>query len=77
MAEDTTEQTPEDKKAGLPGCIKSMDVTHILLEKVKYRLRESHLGFKSSDTARSYNITVNNCQKTLATTTTGHPVRME
>lgn len=53
MAEDTTEQTPEDKKAGWPGCIKSMDVTHILLGKVKYRLRESHLGFKSSDTATS------------------------
>jgi hypothetical protein len=73
-AEDAAEHTPEYEKAGLPGCVGSMDATHILLEKVEYRLRQSHLGFKSSHTARSYNITVNNRRKILATTT-GHPAR--
>lgn len=73
-AEDAAQHTPEYEKAGLPGCIGSMDATHILLEKVKYRLRQSHLGFKSSHTARSYNITVNNRRKILATAT-GHPAR--
>jgi hypothetical protein len=50
------------------------DATHILLEKVKYRLRQSHSGFKSSHSSRTYNITVNHCHQILATTT-GHPVR--
>ena len=52
-----------------------MDVTHILLEKVEYQLRQSHLlGFKSSHRAQTYNMTVSNRQKILATTT-GHPAR--
>jgi hypothetical protein len=73
-AEEALEHTGPYTKAGLPGCVGSMDATHILLEKVEYRLRQSHLGFKSSHTARSYNITVNNRRKILATTT-GHPSR--
>jgi hypothetical protein len=73
-ADDAKQHTPEYEKAGLPGCIGSMDATHILLEKVEYRLRQSHVGFKSSHTARSYNITVNNRRRILATTT-GHPAR--
>jgi hypothetical protein len=48
-----------------------MDATHILLKKVEYWLRQSHLGFKSLHRARSYNITMNNRRKILATTT-GH-----
>ena len=71
-AEEASQHTGQYTKAGLPGCIGSMDTTHILLEKVEYRLRQSHLGFKSLHTARSYNITVNNRRKILATTT-GHP----
>jgi hypothetical protein len=73
-AEDAAQHTPQYESARLPGCIISMDATHILLEKVVYRLRQSHLGFKSSHTARTYNITVNNCRKLLATTT-GHRTR--
>lgn len=45
-----------------------------VLAKVEYHLRQSHLDFKSSHTARSYNITVNHRQQILATTT-GHPAR--
>ena len=73
-AEDAAQHSQEYAKAGLPGCIGSMDATHIILEKVEYRLRQSHLGFKSSHTLRNYNITVNNRRKILATTT-GHPAR--
>jgi hypothetical protein len=73
-ADDAKQHTPEYEKAGLPGCIGSMDATRIQLEKVEYRLRQSHLGFKSSHTTRKYNITVNNRRRILATTT-GHPAR--
>jgi hypothetical protein len=45
--------------AGLPGCVGSCDATHIVFEKIKYRLRQSHLGFKSSHTSQAFNITVN------------------
>ena len=45
--------------AGLPGCVGACDATHIVFEKIKYRLRQSHLGFKSSHTSQAFNITVN------------------
>ena len=73
-AHDAATHTQDYSKAGLPGCVGSCDATHIVFEKVEYRLRQSHLGFKSSHTARTYNITVNNRQRILATTT-GHPAR--
>jgi hypothetical protein len=60
--------------AGLPGCVGSCDATHVVFEKIEYRLRQSHLGFKSSHTSRAFNITVNNRRRILATTT-GHPAR--
>jgi hypothetical protein len=53
-AEDAAQHSQEYAKAGLPGCIGSMDATHIILEKVEYRLRQSHLGFKSSHTLRNH-----------------------
>ena len=64
----------EYKKAGHPGCVGSTDATHIPFERVEYRLRQSHLGFKSSHTSRTYNITVNHRRQILATTE-GHPAR--
>ena len=64
----------EYTKAGFPGCVGSTDATHILLERVCYRLRQAHLGFKLSHTARTYNLTVNHRQKILYTTS-GHPAR--
>ena len=71
---DAREHTSEYEMAGFPGAIGSTDATHILLERVAYRLRQTHIGFKMSHTARTYNITVNHRRQILATTT-GHPAR--
>jgi hypothetical protein len=60
--------------AGLPGAIGSMDATHIVLEKVSFKIRQSHLGFKHTCTARTYNIVVNHRRRILGTTD-GHPAR--
>ena len=65
---------PEFELAGFPGAIGSCDATHIMLERVSYRFRQSHLGFKMTHTARTYNITVNHRRQILATTS-GHPAR--
>ena len=51
-----------------------MDATHILLDRVKYRLRQAHLGFKLHATARTYNIVCNHRRRILSTTE-GHPAR--
>lgn len=58
--------------AGFPGCVGSMDATHISLERVPFRLRQPHLAMKMSTTARSYNIIVNHRRQILSTTR-GHP----
>lgn len=71
---EAAEHTQEYLIAGLPGCVGSCDATHVVFEKIEYRLRQSHLGFKSSHTSRAFNITVNNRRRILATTT-GHPAR--
>jgi len=60
--------------AGLPGAVGSTDATHILLERVPNKHRQAHLGFKSSHTARAYNITVNHRRRILACTD-GSPAR--
>ena len=73
-AEEAAYHTEEYRQAGLPGCVGSMDATHILLERVEYRMQQNHLGFKMSHTARAYNITVNHRRRILATTR-GHPSR--
>ena len=73
-AEEALTHMHEYKKAGLPGCVGSTDATHIPFERVEYRLRQSHLGFKSSHTSRTYNITVNHRRQILATTK-GHPAK--
>jgi hypothetical protein len=62
------------KMAGFPGCIGSTDATHIPLERVAYVDRQNHLGFKSSTTTRTYNLTVNHKRQILHSTT-GHPGR--
>ena len=64
----------EYSKAGFPRCIGSTDATHIVMENCSYRLRQLHLGFKLSHTARTYNMTVNHRRKILSTTT-GHPAQ--
>lgn len=60
--------------AGFPGCIGSTDATHIILERVAYIDRQDHLGFKSKQTTRTYNMTVNHKRQILHCTT-GHPGR--
>ena len=59
-ANDAAVHTKKCEETGLQGCVGLMDATHILLEKVEYRLCQSHLGFKSSHSCGTYNITVNN-----------------
>ena len=66
--------TAEYKLAGFPGAIGSCDATHIMLERVSYRFRQTHLGHKMKHTARTYNITVNHRRQIIATTG-GHPAR--
>jgi DDE superfamily endonuclease len=60
--------------AGFPVAISSTDATHIMLERVQYRYRQAHLGFKMTHTARTYNITVNH-RRRIHSTTRGHPAR--
>ena len=44
------------------------------MEKCAYRLRQLHMGYKLSHTARTYNLTVNHRQRILSSTE-GHPAR--
>ena len=53
------QHTSEYTMACFPGAIGRTDATHIMLKRVQYRLRQMHIGFKMSHTARTYNITVN------------------
>jgi DDE superfamily endonuclease len=64
----------EYRIAGFPGCVGSTDATHIPLEKVSFTIRQGHLGFKTSATTRTYNLTVNHRRQILHTTS-GHPGR--
>ena len=75
-------ETPEEvedcmseiKEAGLDGCIGSADVTHVILEKCHARLRNQHLGSKSSHTTRAFQIAVNHRRQIIASTV-GYPAR--
>ena len=73
-SEDDNAHSKEYDLAGMHGAIGSMDACHIILEKCSHRLRQNHLGGKSKQTCRSYNITVNHKRQILASTT-GHPAR--
>ena len=64
----------EFRIAGLPGAIGSMDATHVLIEKMSFSRRQSHLGPKLSSTARTYNLVVNHRRRILGMTE-GHPSR--
>lgn len=67
-------QGSEYKLAGFPGAVGSTDATHILIERLQCRFRQSHIGFKMTHTARTYNVTVNHRRQILSTTK-GHPAR--
>ena len=72
--EEARHHMAEYSDAGLPGAVGSTDATHILLERVPNKHRQTHLGFKSSHTSRAYNITVNHRRRILACTE-GSPAR--
>ena len=57
--------------AGFPGCVRSTDATHVILERGPLRLRQLHLGYKLAHTARTYNMTVNH-RNWIRSKTKGH-----
>jgi hypothetical protein len=71
---DTATHQHEFAQAGCHGAIGSTDAVHVTLEKVQRTIRNSHLGWKLSHTARTYNVTVNHRRRILSTTE-GHPAR--
>ena len=64
----------EYAEAGFPGCVGSSDCTHIITERCEYNLKNNHLGGKSGQTARTYNLTCNHRRRILHTTR-GGPAR--
>jgi hypothetical protein len=48
--EEANQNSHEFANSGLPGAIGSMDATHVVLERVNYELRQSHLGHKFTAT---------------------------
>ena len=60
--------------AGLPGCIGSMDATHVCMIKCPAKLRNLHLSFKQNLPARTYNM-VTDHRRGIMSSTTGHPSR--
>ncbi len=59
-------------ESGLPGCVGSSDCMHILTEGCQYDLKNNHLGGKSSNTTRTFNLTCNH-QRCILHTTIGGP----
>ena len=64
----------EYAEVGFPGCVGSSDCTHIITERCEYNLKNNHLGGKSSQTARTFNLTCNHRRRILHTTR-GGPAR--
>ena len=62
-------------RLGLHGAVGSMDATHIASIRIPSSIAQAHKSFKSSHTARSYNITVNHKCRILHSTR-GFPARM-
>ena len=66
--EEVAEITRVFEMAGMPGCIGSTDATHVVMERCTWRLRNSHLGAKSSHTTKAFQITVDHKRRILAST---------
>ena len=62
----------EFTRAGMPGAFASMDATHIVHERCKWKYKRAHTGHKSKNPTRSYNLMVNRRRRILASTK-GHP----
>jgi hypothetical protein len=58
----------EYAESGLPGCVGSSDCMHILMEGYQYNLKNNHLGRKSSNTTRTFNLTCTHQRRILHTT---------
>ena len=61
-------------RAGIAGCIGSMDATHVACEKIPFDLKQAYLGYKQSVMARTYNLVCTNRRRILSTTK-GHSAR--
>ena len=72
--EEVKDHMSEFKAATFDGCIGSVDVTHIIMEKCYARLKNQNLGGKDSHTTRAYQLVVNHRRQMLATTV-GFPGR--
>ena len=58
----------EYEVAGFPGCVGSTDCTHVTTERCEYRLKNNHLGAKSSHTTRTFNLTCNHRRRIIHST---------
>lgn len=74
VSDEAITHTIEFGRAGLPGCVGSMDATHVSIEKCTHRLRQIHSGPKHHMPARSFNIVVNH-RRLILSSTDGHPAR--
>jgi hypothetical protein len=72
--QDTATHQHEFNEAGCHGAIGSTDAVHVTPEKVLGKVRNSHLGWKLSHTATTFNVTVNH-RRPILSCTDGHPAR--
>ncbi len=61
----------EFSEARFPGCIGLTNCMHITTEKCEYYLKGNHLGGKSSQTTRTFNLTCNHRRRILHSTPGG------
>jgi hypothetical protein len=64
----------EFNDGGLHGASFSTDATNVLLWRCSHNLKQSHIGFKNSHPARTYNLICNHHRRILHTNR-GHPSR--
>ncbi|KAG7355367.1 DDE superfamily endonuclease [Nitzschia inconspicua] len=64
----------EYEAAGFPGCVGSMDASHVEHERISFKHRQAHLCFKLPFTSRTYNI-VTSHRRMIFSTTDGRPSR--
>ena len=64
-AEEATSHSIDYKKAGLNGAIGSMDGVHILMDRCEASMANEHTSHKMKQTARAFNVVVNNRRKIL------------
>ena len=72
--EEAKHHMAEFTEAGLAGGVGSSDCTNVVSEKCEYRLKNNHIGAKSSHTARTFSLTSNH-RKRILYSTKGGPAR--